>query len=93
MALQIGAVLGAGLLMTFLGVDTSRLFGWTFMAFLVAWKELAKLGQYRFKRMIDITLLINLLVPTVYVQLNFEPSIRPGLYQTIAELLSGLIAR
>ncbi len=83
---QILAILSAGVLMTFLGVDTSRLFGWTFMAVLISWKIL-EYAEGGWKKIINFALIINILIPPVNVLLISNPSISPGLYQYIFNFL------
>lgn len=80
--LQIIGILGAGVFMTLLGVDTSRLFSWAFMAVLLSWKILQNAGG-KWEKLLNIALAINLLVPPVYVQLVTEPSIVPSIYTVI----------
>jgi hypothetical protein len=92
-ALQIVLIVLAGLLMTFLGVDTSRLFGWAFMAILISWKVLAELEDVFWKKFLSVVLLINLLIPPVYVQLNLALIIPAGLYRAIADIISQLFMR
>lgn len=41
---QILMIIGAGIAMTLFGVDTSRLFGWAFIAVLLSWKILLQAG-------------------------------------------------
>jgi hypothetical protein len=92
-ALQLLLILLAGVLMTFLGVDTSRLFGLAFIAILIAWKVLAQLEDLFWQRFLSMVLIINLLIPPVYVQLNFALGFPPGLYRTAANLLSQLFMK
>ncbi len=88
-AFQILIILLAGILMTFMGVDTSRLFGWTFMAVLISWKIL-KNSENNWEKIINITLIVNLLIPSVDVFLIMNPYIAPGLYQYIFHSLFGV---
>ena len=83
--LQIVCILGAGVFMTLLGVDTSRLFNWAFMAVLLSWKILQNAGG-KWEKLLNIALAINLLVPPVYVQLVTEPSIVPSIYTALLSL-------
>jgi hypothetical protein len=83
--LQIVCILGAGVCMTLLGVDTSRLFSWAFMAVLLSWKILQNAGG-KWEKLLNIALAINLLVPPVYVQLVTEPSIVPSIYTALLSL-------
>jgi hypothetical protein len=76
------AILIAGVAMTFFGVDTSRLFGWAFMAVLLGWKILENAGG-RWKVILNTVLIINLLIPTVNVILTIEPYVVHGLYSLI----------
>lgn len=84
--LQILFIIGAGFFMTLLGVDTSRLFSWAFMAVLLSWKILSNAGG-RWEVLLNTALAINLIVPSLYVQLITEPSITQGLYSTIINIL------
>lgn len=83
--LQIIFILGAGFFMTLLGVDTSRLFSWAFMAVLLSWKILNDAGG-KWITLLNTALAINLIVPTVYVQLVTKPFILSGLYSAILKL-------
>jgi len=65
-----------------MGVDASRLFGWTFMALLISWKILDQAGQ-GWKKVINSALILNILIPSVDVYLYGEPTIVPGVYQYI----------
>ena len=60
-------------------VDTSRFAGWTFVTLLVAIRLTAETGP---SGMIPIkrVALANLFLPSVYVGLNVEPALSPGLY-------------
>lgn len=84
-AFQILLILSAGVCMIFLGVDTSRLFSWTFMAVLAGWKTLNHAGE-KWKKTLSIALILNLMIPPVNVILLFEPFLAPGLYQSILNL-------
>jgi hypothetical protein len=84
--LQILVILFAGVLMTFMGVDTSRLFGWTFMALLISWKLLAR-PENGSTKIINIALIINILIPSANAFLISEPTITPGFYRYILNLL------
>lgn len=75
-------ILVAGFSMTLLGVDTSRLFGWAFMAVLLSWKVLYNAGG-KWGTLINISLLINLFIPSTNVYLIMTPSIAPGIYSTL----------
>jgi hypothetical protein len=90
---QIAAVLVGGLIMTFLGLDTSRLFGMAFVAVLVSWRLLASLQSAAWKRFIAVVLAINLLIPPVYTQLNLPLTVRPGLYRIIVDSLAALFVQ
>ena len=85
---QILVILSAGVLLTFLGVDTSRLFGWTFMAVLISWKILEH-AEGRWKKILNFALIVNFLIPPVNVLLIMNPYIAPGLYQYIFNSLFG----
>ncbi|MBK9209137.1 MAG: hypothetical protein IPL71_12870 [Anaerolineales bacterium] len=81
-AFQIIVILLSGILMIFMGVDTSRLFGWTFMAILISWKVLEH-SEHNWKKIINITLIVNLLIPSVDVYMFGQPVIMSGFYQYI----------
>jgi hypothetical protein len=85
---QILVILLTGVLLTFLAVDTSRLFGWTFMAVLISWKILER-AEGAWKKLINIALIANLLIPPVNVLLIMNPYIPYGLYQYIYNSLFG----
>jgi hypothetical protein len=79
-------ILAAGFSMTLLGVDTSRLFGWAFMAVLLSWKILYNAGG-KWSTLIDIALIINLLIPSTNVFLIMAPGIAPGIYSAIFNMV------
>ena len=81
-AFQIIVILLSGILMIFMGVDTSRLFGWTFMAILISWKVLEH-SEHNWKKIINIALIVNLLIPSVDVYMFGQPVIMSGFYQYI----------
>lgn len=85
---QILVILLTGVLLTSLGVDTSRLFGWTFMAVLISWKILER-AEGGWKKILNIVLIVNFLIPPVNVLLIMEPYIAYGLYQYIFNSLFG----
>ena len=85
---QIVSILATGVVLTFMGVDTSRLYGWTFMALLISWKILNQVEQ-NWKKMISIALAMNILIPSVDVYLYTVPSVVPGIYQYIINTLFG----
>jgi hypothetical protein len=85
---QIVSILAAGVVLTLMGVDTSRLYGWTFMALLISWKILNQVEQ-NWKKMISMALAMNILIPSVDVYLYTVPSVVPGIYQYIINTLFG----
>jgi hypothetical protein len=87
--IQIVSILAAGVVLTFMGVDASRLYGWTFMALLISWKILDE-AEENWKKMISIVLVMNILIPSVDVYLYTVPSVVPGVYQYIFKTLFGI---
>jgi hypothetical protein len=73
--------LGAGVLMTLLGVDTSRLAGFAFPAILVSLPILCRrYGPDKAPAFLSMVFLVNLLIPSVYVGVNTGAVVRSGLY-------------
>lgn len=88
----IGGLLGAGLLMTLLAVDTSRLLGFTFPMLLFSLNILANKPLTQLERKIlSIVFLFNLFIPSVYVGLNMGPVVDSGLYAWLYNGILGLI--
>ena len=83
-------ILAGGFMLTFLGVDISRLFGWAFMAVLISWKLMEAAGG-QWKKLLHIALIINILIPSYHVYMYGEPQIAPGLYEQIFNLLSNFL--
>jgi hypothetical protein len=82
------AVIGAGVLMTFSAVDTSRLMGFAFPALLVSLAILKDSVSSRTGRLILFSLFaVNLLIPSVYVGLNSGLRTFRGLYGRIVRVL------
>lgn len=82
------AVIGAGVLMTFSAVDTSRLMGFAFPALLVSLAILKDSVSSRTGRLILSSLFaVNLLIPSVYVGLNSGLRTFRGLYGRIVRVL------
>ena len=74
-------VIGAGILMTFSAVDTSRLMGYAFPALLVSLAVLKESASNRTGRLVLAFLFaVNLLIPSVYVGLNSGMRTFRGLY-------------
>ena len=84
-AFQILAILSAGVVMTILGIDTSRLLGWAFMAVLLSWKTL-EFSEGRWKKLIPVALILNLIVPSVTVFL-YGSVLPPGIYEKIVNFV------
>lgn len=84
--LQILVILFTGITMTFLGVDISRLFGWTFMVILISWNILSSANS---SRLINTSLIINFLIPSVNVLLIMNPYFAFGIYSYIYHFLGG----
>ncbi len=84
--LQILIILFTGITMTFLGVDTSRLFGWTFMVILISWKILSTTNP---SKLINVSLIINFIIPSVNVLLIMKPYFAFGIYSFIHQLFFG----
>ena len=78
--LQITALIGSGVLMSLIGVDTLRMFSWSFFALLMSIKTLYEQNNPRLQKFLYVILALNLLIAPVYVDLHW---IRPpaSLYQ------------
>lgn len=88
-AVFIAACLGAGIFMTTLGVDTSRLMGFAFPGALAAIAVVANRAKSRSPtNLLSVILLLNLLAPSFYIGLNGWIEFFPGVYN----LLYGWIA-
>lgn len=57
-------------LITFFGIDTSRLAGWAFPAVLFSWKALSRDESLRNKQLFTLTKVTNLFIPSYYASLN-----------------------
>ncbi len=84
--LQIAILLAAGLVMTLLAVDTSRLMGWSFFALLLAIKTISEGNLAVSKRFLNWILAANLAIPSVYVGLNLGMVLPAGLYAQVLHL-------
>jgi len=83
-AIFIAGCVFAGLLITFLGVDTSRHMAIAFPAVLVALESIGKhMPQRSADRTLSIVFLFNMMIPSFYVGLNMGIVLRPGLYETL----------
>jgi hypothetical protein len=77
----ITACVAAGLFMTLLGLDTSRLVGFGFPGVLIAICVIRQgLPEKVSNRLFSIVFLANLLIPSLYVGLNCWIEVKPGLY-------------
>jgi len=78
--LQITALIGSGVLMTLIGVDTLRMFSWSFFALLISIKTFYEYNNPGLQKFLYVILALNLLIAPVYSVLH---GIRPptGLYQ------------
>jgi hypothetical protein len=75
------AIVGAGLVITFLAVDTSRLMGFAFPALLCALTVLGgALSGKGSARLLSAVWILNLLIPSVYMGMNTGINTWPGLY-------------
>lgn len=91
MALQIIALLGSGLFMTFLAIDTSRLMGWSFYALLLSIKVIHDNAEPQSRKLSNAIFLFNLLIPSAYVGLNLGMLLPPGLYSLIRFIKNWLL--
>lgn len=74
----------AGIAMTLMGVDTSRLMGWAFPLLLFAWKFLSEGQSIAHKKILKIALIANFFIPPFFVGLNLI-DLPLGLYRVILE--------
>jgi hypothetical protein len=85
----ISGLFGMGLLMTILGVDTSRLFGFTFPMILLSLKILKNKPMTWFERKtLSVILLLNLFLPSAFIFLNAGVGVDSGVY---AWLYNGIL--
>ncbi len=85
--LLVVALLIAGIVMTLMGIDTSRLAGWAFPALLFSWKFISKDQNPLRKNILKFAILANLLIPPLYVGLN-RIDLPAGLYSLIIHWFS-----
>jgi len=79
------ALIGSGLVMTLLGVDTVRLFGWSFYALFISIKYLYEQDNPKLKFM-NVILALNFLILPLYVDLN-GISVPAGLYRLLLSII------
>jgi len=82
------ALAAAAVVITFFGIDTSRLAGWAFPMILFSWKTLADLQNEKANTLINAAHILNLAIPSYYASLNFIV-IPSGLYSIIFGFFSG----
>ena len=86
------ACIGAGILMTLMGVDTARMMSFAFPGFLAAILILAQYLQQGTKsRVFNAVFALNLFIPSIYIGLVSSIAFTPGLYKIIYEPLLALI--
>jgi hypothetical protein len=82
------AALAAGIVMSVLAVDTSRLMGFAFPGLLAAVVVIKQtLAEKSANRLIAIVFLLNLIIPSVYVGSNIGVEWSPGLYSILYQWL------
>lgn len=82
----------AGICMTILGVDTSRLMGFAFPGFLVALALVSKHPDpMNSKRAFSLIFLLNLILPSFNIGLNGGIEFFPGLYQVLYGWMTALV--
>jgi hypothetical protein len=85
------ASVAAGVFLTFLAVDTSRIVGFGFPGVLAAFCTIRHgLPERAATRILSIVLLANLVIPSFYVGLNSWIFVRPGLYGFFCWILVGV---
>jgi predicted membrane protein len=80
MAIQVIALLVAGIVMTLFAIDTSRLIGWSFYALLFSIGTLYQENKSSSQKIAKAIFLVNLLIPALYVGLNLGMFLPPGIY-------------
>jgi hypothetical protein len=80
MAIQVIALLVAGIVMTLFAIDTSRLIGWSFYALLFSIGTLYQENKSSSQKIAKAIFLVNLLIPAMYVGLNLGMFLPPGIY-------------
>ena len=79
----------AGLLITFLGVDTSRHMAVAFPGVLVALETIGKhMPQRTGNRIFSVVFSVNMIIPSFYVGLNMWIELRPGLYEILYSIFA-----
>jgi hypothetical protein len=83
-AMFIASCVSAGLLITFLGVDTSRHMAVAFPGVLVALQTIREhMPRDAANRILSMVFAANMVIPSFYVGLNMGIVLRPGLYKTL----------
>lgn len=86
------ACVGAGIFMTVLGVDTSRLMGFAFPGFLIALALVYKhFDSVNSRRILSLIFLLNLILPSFNIGLNGGIEFFPGLYRVFYGWMAGLL--
>jgi hypothetical protein len=93
---EIALLLLCALALTFLGVDTSRHFGWSFYALLLSLKVVNDEAKRDAEgRLFNVIFIVNLLIPSIYVGLNTGLNtgitLSVGVYKLIIEIFQSLI--
>jgi hypothetical protein len=78
-ALFVGAMLCAGIVMTFLGTDTSRMMGFAFLALLVSLTAVLR-SQFLSTKKQQILFAVNIMIPSVYIAVNAGIHSFSGIY-------------
>lgn len=82
----------AGIVMTILGVDTSRLMGFAFPGFLVALSLVSKqLDSTNSRTTLSFIFLLNLMLPSFNIGLNGGIEFFPGLYQVFYGWMAAVV--
>lgn len=84
----------AGLLMTFLAIDTSRMMGFAFPGLLIALSVIRQtLPRRTIQRFYASIFLLNIVIPSFSVELNAQVGFAPGLYQRVYAWLEPFLAK
>lgn len=82
----VGAI-AAGIMVTFIGVDTSRLVGIAFPGILLSLKVINDNRKIISSHALSALFVINIIIPSFYVGLNTGIILRPGLYMRLFQLI------
>jgi hypothetical protein len=95
MALEIFLLLFSALLVTSLGEDTSKYYGWSFIALLLSFKVVHERAKKDvLGKSINVIIILNLLIPPYFVGLSFTGGgavLKEGIYKQMISLFQSVL--